>query len=76
MNTNLHPDQRSVGTFGFKMAHCEHTKIAIAARDHKLTLSGLIRGLLREWHHGQVRIAGANQSQRIGDKTAPTGGST
>ncbi len=76
MKTCIDTNKLSVGTFAYKMAHREHTKIAIAARDHKLTLSGLIRGLLREWHHRQVRIAGANQSQRIGDKTAPTGGST
>lgn len=73
MNTNLHPDQRSVGTFGFKMARREHTRIAIAAQNNKLTLSGLIRGLLRQWHDGHAAIGDTNQNECITPQTRKKG---
>jgi hypothetical protein len=61
MNTPLNI-KKSVGTYGYKMCRREHHEICELARNRKLTLSGLIRGLLRQWRAEQKlegRAAGA-----------------
>jgi hypothetical protein len=52
MNTRL-TAKTSVGTFGFRMCRREHHEITEVARRRQFNLSGLIRGLLREWRAQQ-----------------------
>lgn len=50
MNMKLKIENKPVGTFAYRMCRREHEELAALARFRNRTLSGLIRGLLRQWH--------------------------
>jgi len=54
MNSKINTQTLSIGTFAYKMARREHNEIATLAQRRRVTVSGLIRGLLRDWHHAQA----------------------
>jgi len=56
MNTDVNI-KKPTGLYGYRMVRGEHSEIEKLARHNNVSVSGLIRGLLREWRARQTSLS-------------------